>query len=90
MSVFLKTNPNSQTNKIALKKEGILIPRCLAIKRSIQVSLCSAEIIPNSIPKTIAITIAKKASIAVLGKVFPIISIFHFSETFSKIRSLND
>jgi hypothetical protein len=29
--------------------------------------LCSAEIIPNSIPKTIAITIAKKASIAVLG-----------------------
>jgi hypothetical protein len=55
------TNPNSKANKIALKKEGILIPKVTkAIKRSIQVSLCSAEIIPNSIPKQSIITIAKK------------------------------
>jgi hypothetical protein len=59
MSVFVRQTQIAKQN--STKKEGILIPKVLtkAIKRSIQVSLCSAEIIPNSIPKTIAITIAK-------------------------------
>jgi hypothetical protein len=56
----MQDKPNSQTNKIALKRKEYSFQVLKAIKRSIQVSLCSAEIIPNSIPKTIAITIAKK------------------------------
>jgi hypothetical protein len=60
MSVLVRQTQIAK-NKIALKRKEYSFPVLTkAIKRSIQVSLCSAEIIPNSIPKTIAITIAKK------------------------------
>ena len=60
---------------MALKKDGTLIPNVLriCIVLSIQVSLYNAEIIPNIMPKQIAITMADVAKTKVLGIVSPII-----------------
>jgi hypothetical protein len=74
------------------EKKGILIPSVLirAITRSIQLSLCKAEMIPKIIPKTMAIIIAKRANMAVFGNVLTIISdtFCHFSEAFPQMGVL--
>ena len=65
---------------MAEKKEGTLIPSVLktAINLSKIEFLNNAEKIPNITPKTIAITIATSAKIAVFGKVSDITELTFF------------
>ena len=68
--------PKNHEKRIALKKEGTLIPRVLmnCNHRSIHVLYNNVAKTPNKIPKTIAIEIEASAKIRVLGKVSEITS----------------
>ena len=72
----VKIYPKNQENKMALKKEGILIPIVQINCNNLSVKFCllRAEIIPKKIPKNVAIIIDAIAKTNVLGKVSFIIS----------------